>query len=213
MPKAIEGARDSILDAARRLLADMGYDRLAMRSIARASGMATGTLYRYYRAKDEIVFALMEEDWKLTDSTLVTIAEEAADRAAGRDGSRADPFCDKPEEGLVESLLRFFVALHEFSSRYAQVWMLMASAPAEEKSPILSTYRAEHYRDRLSSLLLRIMDTDPRAAALDHSSSGSSGSERLESAAALARVFSLLALNRDPDLAMVRLISRKFLAG
>jgi AcrR family transcriptional regulator len=212
MPKAIEGARDSILAAARRLLAEMGYDRLTMRSIARACGMATGTLYRYYRAKDELVFSLMEEDWKQMDSALEAIAGDAVDGAAGQNGSRADPLSDKREEDSVESLLRFFIALHEFSSRYAQVWMLMASAPAEEKSPILGTYRADYYRDRLAFLLLRIMDANRRAAALDHASSGSAGSDSLESAATLARVFSLLALDKNPDLAMVRLISRKFLA-
>ncbi len=125
MPKAIEGAHDAILAAARRLLAQDGYDKLNMRAIATESEIGTGTIYNYYRAKDEIVFALMKRDWEDALSSM-----DAAIAAA---------------PGRKERLLAIFGTLHEFSSKYSMVWRLMAVAPAEGKSPSLKGYRTSTF--------------------------------------------------------------------
>jgi AcrR family transcriptional regulator len=53
--------RQRILDAARRLFADRGYDATATRDIARAAGIASGTLFNYFPPKEAIVACLAKE--------------------------------------------------------------------------------------------------------------------------------------------------------
>ena len=54
-----------ILDAARRLLVQDGYDSLSMRKIASEVGCKAATIYYYYKNKDAIVEALVEEGNRL----------------------------------------------------------------------------------------------------------------------------------------------------
>jgi AcrR family transcriptional regulator len=53
--------RSRILQAASDLFARQGYDATITRDIARAAGIATGTLFNYFPAKEQIVAALAAE--------------------------------------------------------------------------------------------------------------------------------------------------------
>ncbi|HEY7115177.1 MAG TPA: TetR/AcrR family transcriptional regulator [Tepidisphaeraceae bacterium] len=53
--------RQRILDTARGLFADRGYDATATRDIARAAGIASGTLFNYFPTKEAIVACLARE--------------------------------------------------------------------------------------------------------------------------------------------------------
>ncbi|GAB6097219.1 hypothetical protein JCM14469_34730 [Desulfatiferula olefinivorans] len=46
-----------ILDAARHLFADKGYDRTATADIAKRAGVAEGTLYEYFKNKEDLLFS------------------------------------------------------------------------------------------------------------------------------------------------------------
>jgi len=51
-----------IVDAASKLAEEGGFDGVRLRDVADASGVALGTLYRYFRSKEDIlVFVLAEE--------------------------------------------------------------------------------------------------------------------------------------------------------
>ncbi len=54
-----------ILDAARKLLVQNGYDSLSMRKIASEVGCKAATIYYYYKNKEAIVEALVEEGNRL----------------------------------------------------------------------------------------------------------------------------------------------------
>ena len=47
--------RDRILAVARELAAAGGYDAVVMRDVAERSGVALGTLYRYFASKDHLL--------------------------------------------------------------------------------------------------------------------------------------------------------------
>lgn len=53
--------RSRILQAAADLFARQGYDATTTRDLARAAGIATGTLFNYFAAKEQIVAALAAE--------------------------------------------------------------------------------------------------------------------------------------------------------
>jgi len=53
--------REKILDVARQLFASQGFDATTTRDIARAAGLATGTMFNYFSSKEAIVGSLASE--------------------------------------------------------------------------------------------------------------------------------------------------------
>lgn len=56
-----EDMRRLILEAARKLFLEQGYEKTSIRSIADAIEYSPGTIYLYYKDKNELLFALHEE--------------------------------------------------------------------------------------------------------------------------------------------------------
>jgi AcrR family transcriptional regulator len=56
---------NSIIKAAEKLLSEKGYDSVSMEDIAKETGLATGTLYRYFDNKDELFFTVISKYAKL----------------------------------------------------------------------------------------------------------------------------------------------------
>ena len=61
---AKQATRERILEVARRLFRDQGFDATTIRDIAAEVGMATGTLFNYFASKEEVVVALAEEAFR-----------------------------------------------------------------------------------------------------------------------------------------------------
>src|SRR5437588_8784349 len=74
--------RERILQAARRLLAEKGYDATTTRDIAAAAEIASGTLFNYFATKEAIVACLAGE----------AVAGAAAEAAAGGETLEEDLF-------------------------------------------------------------------------------------------------------------------------
>ena len=182
MPKAIGNAHDAILEAARRLLAEQGYEHLGMRAIAAGSGLATGTLYNYYRAKDEIVYALMLEDWSATLARMDASAEERRG-----DPSRGDSAAD---------LLRMFQALRDFFGTYSAVWRAMAAMPREEKSEVVRAYSSELFRLQFEERIRKVLPA------------GGDPDEDAFLSGFLARILSAYSLERDVDAERLEVLLR-----
>lgn len=53
--------RQAIMDAAREVFGELGYETATVRDIIRRTGLAAGTFYNYYRSKDEVYLALSAE--------------------------------------------------------------------------------------------------------------------------------------------------------
>ena len=53
--------RQLILDAARRVFADIGYGAATVRDIIRATPLASGTFYNYFKSKEEVYQAIRDE--------------------------------------------------------------------------------------------------------------------------------------------------------
>lgn len=53
--------RQAILDAARRLFAEKGYEGTAVEDITAAAGAAAGAFYTYFRSKRQLLIVLMDE--------------------------------------------------------------------------------------------------------------------------------------------------------
>jgi TetR/AcrR family fatty acid metabolism transcriptional regulator len=53
--------RKEILQAAIEVLGDRGYDKTKIKDIAKTAGVADGTIYLYFKNKDELLIQLFEE--------------------------------------------------------------------------------------------------------------------------------------------------------
>ena len=53
--------RQAIIDAARRVFAELGYGATTVRDIIRATELASGTFYNYFKSKEEVFQALRDE--------------------------------------------------------------------------------------------------------------------------------------------------------
>src|SRR5437763_15758917 len=54
--------RRQILDGARKLFLDLGFDGASMGEIARAAGVSKGTLYVYFADKNRLFEAIVEQE-------------------------------------------------------------------------------------------------------------------------------------------------------
>lgn len=54
--------RELILDAARRVFAERGYGAATVRDIIRATPLASGTFYNYFKSKEEVFQAIQDEN-------------------------------------------------------------------------------------------------------------------------------------------------------
>jgi len=53
--------RQAILDAARAVFRELGYEAATVRDIIRRTGLSVGAFYNYYRSKEEVVAALADD--------------------------------------------------------------------------------------------------------------------------------------------------------
>jgi AcrR family transcriptional regulator len=53
--------RQAIIDAARQVFAELGYGATTVRDIIRATELASGTFYNYFKSKEEVFQALQDE--------------------------------------------------------------------------------------------------------------------------------------------------------
>jgi TetR/AcrR family fatty acid metabolism transcriptional regulator len=71
--RAIEAKESSILDAAERIFAQAGFDGAKVSDIARAASVAEGTVYLYYKNKQDLLAGVVGRFW-----TQLTLGAEAA---------------------------------------------------------------------------------------------------------------------------------------
>ena len=78
MPKIIENLPQRLQDEARRQIEEFGYGSLTIRGVAKNCGVGVGTVYNYYRSKDELVAAFMLNDWQEFLQSVRDCSESAA---------------------------------------------------------------------------------------------------------------------------------------
>jgi AcrR family transcriptional regulator len=70
------GAREQIIEGARKVLAKRGYDRASIKEIGRAARVAPGLVHYYFKTKDDLLLAVCDR-----------VADLEAERVAARLGA------------------------------------------------------------------------------------------------------------------------------
>lgn len=71
--------RQAILDAAREVFGELGYETATVRDIIRRTGLAAGTFYNYYRSKEEVFAALADEGARRFNPILKAVRAQSPD--------------------------------------------------------------------------------------------------------------------------------------
>jgi AcrR family transcriptional regulator len=71
--------RQAILDAAREVFGELGYETATVRDIIRRTGLSVGAFYNYYRSKEEVFAALADQGAGRFRPILRAEREKAAD--------------------------------------------------------------------------------------------------------------------------------------
>lgn len=69
--------RDRILAAAERIFAESGFFSARMRDIAHAAGVADGTIYLYFKGKDDLLISLFETRMERINQSMAAAAASA----------------------------------------------------------------------------------------------------------------------------------------
>ena len=78
MPKIIENLEQNLIEEAQKQVARSGYGSVTIRSVAKACGVGVGTVYNYFRSKDDLLAAFLLRDWQNCMSAIVAASERSA---------------------------------------------------------------------------------------------------------------------------------------
>ena len=82
-PDVSEERRPQIVEAATQVFIRKGYRKTTMPDIAREAGLSVGGVYWYFKSKDEVVLALLEEIFQ-SDLESMKILLDSASSATER---------------------------------------------------------------------------------------------------------------------------------
>ncbi len=128
--------RHQILEAARRLFLDQGFDQASVEEIAEAAEVSKGLVYFYFRSKDEILAALVRE----TYAPLLDALEQLSQRT------------DSPEHRLLVFLQLELSFYREHARFFRLVASLVAGYEGQQIRPEYREVFVEAHHRELSVL-------------------------------------------------------------
>ncbi len=147
--------RDSLLVAAARLLEREGYDSVTTNAIATEARTSVGTVYVYFKNKEEILAALLAR---------------YQDRLEAALGSALGDAMTAPIDDVVDRTVRTFATFYASEPGYAELWL-----GSQLVGPLRDAGAAwgDHFGNVIAALLaarlpLEPADAEPVALALVH---------------------------------------------
>ena len=131
-----EGRRRDILAAARALLAETGYAALGMRALAQRAGVSAGTLYLYFRTKEEIFLTIYGERIEQMRNEALAVGAEA--RSLGE---------------LIRRFAGGYLEFYRELGRQLNVWALLADPDAMAQLP---EALVTHLRMQVATIFLEV---------------------------------------------------------
>ena len=136
-PDRVEERRKQIMDAALTCFARKGYHKTTMDDIVAESGLSKGTLYWYFKSKDELFFSLVNSFFLEMRRDIDAITEQHTS-APGKLGALAHEF------------VNFFDEVTEFLNVFFEFWM--QSALNEQLNQLFHNTLVE-YRGKIAGII------------------------------------------------------------
>jgi AcrR family transcriptional regulator len=147
--------RAQIIEGARRMFLAQGFDAASMGAIAREAGVSKGTLYVYFKSKEELFEAIVEDECRAQAEQIFTLDREAPiGSELQRVGEELTRFLCRPDG--VPSLRTIIAIANRMPEVGAQFY---ASGPARG---IASLQR--YLEDQIAAGILEPHDSEVAAA-------------------------------------------------
>lgn len=134
LPKGQQARRQHIIDVASELLVADEFERIQIRDVAEGSGVALGTVYRYFTSKEHLYAAVLR-DWSATDpikhGNPVDVSRSPAERIRERLHHSVRRFEEYPTFLRLQSSLR------------QSADPIVSEIFAEFSDQVLTSYRAQ----------------------------------------------------------------------
>ncbi len=138
MPKILVNVKEDICNNTRLMLREEPYESIGIRSIATKCGIGMGTIYNYYRSKEEIIAEVIVSEWNVI--------------------LRRMDVAIKGEPDSVKRLENIFVLLQEFIRNFHSVWTSMGLAnKADGKSEPVHCQRQNYLGQLKEKILVALM--------------------------------------------------------
>ena len=135
MPKIIGEVKERILQSAKQKILEKGYKALSLRSVATECGIAVGTIYNYFGSKDDLIAAVMEEDWNKALKQMDENCQSAKD--------------------IREGFMGIYESIHDFCNIYKSVWYQYSSPKAFNVASERHSHLLNQICERILFLLKR----------------------------------------------------------
>jgi len=119
--KADPNRRKAILDAAGQVFARKGYANARIIEVAEAASVGKGTIYEYFRSKEDLFFAVFEGTMQGAEETIAAIA-------SAPDGS----FSERMQQ-LSDGIIQSWLGQMEMYSLVMEFWSATASSPSRKR--------------------------------------------------------------------------------
>ena len=130
LPKYIANLREKITETAGKQLLSGGYSSMTIRSISEECGIAVGTVYNYFKSKDDIIATFMLADWLRITADMKTAVDAA---------ENAGEAVDAVNDGLAQ-----FISIY-------------SNLPEDEKARASFGAAGRHWHFKLRSQLATIL--------------------------------------------------------
>src|SRR5215475_11212025 len=102
--------RERILVAAERVFARCGFFAARVSEIAKEAGVADGTIYLYFKSKDDLLISLFERRMtQMNEALRQALAEVVDGRGASRDADRGD--ADRGPTAQLHAFIHTYLSL------------------------------------------------------------------------------------------------------
>jgi len=154
-PEELEARRQEIIEAARACFLRGGFHQTTIQDICDEAGLSKGGLYTYFKAKDEILVAVMEQSLEVSLQRAMTAADTAATPLEK---------LDRIAVALTEGLVSGEIAAGHSSQLFLEVW---AEASKDDRLSVLCARGYAQWRAFLAGLLRQAQDQGQMRADVD----------------------------------------------
>lgn len=98
MPKVIEINKEDLLKIVRKHIDNEEYDKLTCRTLSKEANIGLGTLYKFFKSKQDFIAAIILEDWhKMMESVIIN-------------------------DNIDICMKSLYEAIYQFSCKYYDLW-------------------------------------------------------------------------------------------
>ena len=159
MPKILTNMRQMLLDKTAVILKEEGYSHLSIRRIANECHVATGTVYNYFKSKDEMVAGIMIEDWDKTvddmKKAVSGFAIEASIHSGDPDHTENSRHSDDPHTDFSNGMVDIAMSIRDFNNRYSVTFGQFEAAGG---SPGIVQKYHHLLRDQIDDIMLVLLE-------------------------------------------------------